>query len=150
MLLARACRLERVIAASQGYHRFELPGGRPGRRMDRLQHHSACLRAAAGRRRPLGVPARALVAGTSVEDTRTPVCLVIGAGAGIGQAVARKFAKEGLHACVVRRGGGPSSLSDEKTPELFEQFVQSIKDDGGQATAFLACVAISTQTSSAC
>ena len=112
-------------------------------RMDRLEHHCACLRRAAG---PLRAPARAVVAAME-KDTRTPVCLVIGAGAGIGQAVARKFAKEGLHACVVRRGGGPSSLSDEKTPELFEQFVQSIKDFGGQATAFFACVA--TETSSA-
>ena len=32
-----------------------------------------------------------------------PVCLVIGAGAGIGGTVARRFAKEGYHACLCRR-----------------------------------------------
>ncbi len=101
--------------------------------MNRLRHHSACLRRASD-------ASDLAVLTETAEDTRTPVCLVIGAGAGIGQAVARKFAKEGLHACVVRRGGGPSSLSDDRTPELFEQFVQSIKDDGGQATAFFAYV----------
>lgn len=100
--------------------------------MDRLRHHTACLRST------LTPVRRAAVAAQT--DTRTPVCLVVGAGAGIGQAVARKFAQEGLHVCVVRRGGGPSSLSDDKTPKLFERFVQSIEDDGGQATAFFACV----------
>ena len=32
-----------------------------------------------------------------------PVCLVIGAGAGIGGNVARRFAREGYIACVTRR-----------------------------------------------
>ena len=32
-----------------------------------------------------------------------PVCLVIGAGAGIGGTVARRFAREGYHACLCRR-----------------------------------------------
>lgn len=32
-----------------------------------------------------------------------PVCLVIGAGAGIGGNVAKRFAREGYHACLVRR-----------------------------------------------
>ncbi len=32
-----------------------------------------------------------------------PVCLVIGAGAGIGGNVARRFAQEGYHACLCRR-----------------------------------------------
>jgi hypothetical protein len=104
--------------------------------MQRLQHQAACLRTASSGSRTGAAPAPVAAA----EDTRTPVCLVIGAGAGIGQGVARRFAKEGMHACVVRRGGGPSSLSDDKTPQLFEEFVQSIKDDGGQATAFFACV----------
>jgi NAD(P)-dependent dehydrogenase (short-subunit alcohol dehydrogenase family) len=66
------------------------------------------------------------------------VCLVIGAGAGIGQGVARKFAKEGYHACVVRRGPGRSSLSDETTKDKFAAFVQSINDEGGSAQAFFA------------
>ena len=98
--------------------------------MNRLQHQAACLRSGTTTPQPTAAP----------EDTRQPVCLVIGAGAGVGQAAARRFAKEGLHAVVVRRGGGPSSLSDDKTPQLFEEFVQSIKDDGGTGTAFFACV----------
>src|SRR5271167_1842385 len=32
-----------------------------------------------------------------------PVCLVIGAGAGIGGNVARRFAQKGYHACLCRR-----------------------------------------------
>lgn len=35
-------------------------------------------------------------------DTRMPVALVLGAGAGIGQNVARKFALEGYHAVSTR------------------------------------------------
>ena len=78
----------------------------------------------------------ALASGSS--DVRKPVCLVIGAGAGVGQAVARRFAREGLHVCVVRRGGGRSSLSDDSTKEKFAAFVQGIKDSGGSAQAFFA------------
>ena len=40
-----------------------------------------------------------------------PVCLVIGAGAGIGATVAKRFAREGYHAVLCRRtdeeGPGP-------------------------------------------
>ena len=32
-----------------------------------------------------------------------PVCLVLGAGAGIGGTVATKFAQEGYHSCLCRR-----------------------------------------------
>lgn len=32
-----------------------------------------------------------------------PVCLVLGAGAGIGGTVAKRFAKEGYHSCLCRR-----------------------------------------------
>ena len=32
-----------------------------------------------------------------------PVCLVIGAGAGIGGTVGRRFAKEGYHSVLCRR-----------------------------------------------
>ena len=42
-----------------------------------------------------------------------PVCLVLGAGAGIGGNVAKKFSKEGVHLCICRR-------TDEKG--LFRQF----------------------------
>lgn len=56
-----------------------------------------------------------------------PVCLVIGAGAGIGGTVARRFAKEGYHACLCRR----SDLAG------LNKMVDAIKSDGGSATGFL-------------
>ena len=42
------------------------------------------------------------------------VCLVIGAGAGIGGTVGRRFAREGYHACLCRRSDldGLNSLVD--------------------------------------
>ncbi len=56
-----------------------------------------------------------------------PVCLVIGAGAGIGGTVAKRFAKEGYHACLCRR-------SDE---EGLNKMVKAIEEDGGSATGFI-------------
>jgi NAD(P)-dependent dehydrogenase (short-subunit alcohol dehydrogenase family) len=56
-----------------------------------------------------------------------PVCLVIGAGAGIGGNVGKRFAKEGYHAALCRR-------SDEKG---LRQLVESIEADGGSASGFL-------------
>ena len=56
-----------------------------------------------------------------------PVCLVIGAGAGIGGNVARRFAQEGYHACLCRR----SDLDG------LNRMVDAIKSDGGSATGFL-------------
>lgn len=56
-----------------------------------------------------------------------PVCLVIGAGAGIGGNVARRFARDGYHSVLVRR-------SNE---EGLDNSVQSILDEGGKATGFL-------------
>src|ERR1700738_1815553 len=55
------------------------------------------------------------------------VCLVIGAGAGIGGNVARRFAQEGYHACLCRR----SDLDG------LNKMVNAIKNDGGYATGFL-------------
>ena len=101
--------------------------------MHRLSRHAAALRRSAPELRPAAAADE-----EAAEDARTPVCLVIGAGAGIGQGVAIKFAAEGYHACVVRRGGGPSSLSDDSTPGKFEEFVQGLRDAGGEATAFFA------------
>jgi len=55
----------------------------------------------------------------------TPVVLVFGAGDGLGGALARRFAREGLHACVVRRHADAlATLCDE------------IRNAGGAATAF--------------
>jgi len=56
-----------------------------------------------------------------------PVCLVMGAGAGIGGNVARRFAQEGYHAVLCRR----SDLEGLNT------LVDVIKEDGGSATGFL-------------
>ena len=52
------------------------------------------------------------------------VCLVIGAGAGIGGTVAKRFAKEGYHAYLARR-------TDE---EGLEKLITQISDDGGKAS----------------
>jgi len=56
-----------------------------------------------------------------------PVCLVIGAGAGIGGNVGRRFAQEGYHAVLCRR-------SDQ---EGLDKLVESIESEGGSATGFL-------------
>lgn len=56
-----------------------------------------------------------------------PVCLVIGAGAGIGGNVARRFAREGYHAVLCRR-------SDE---DGLNRLVKMIKSEGGSATGFM-------------
>ena len=56
-----------------------------------------------------------------------PVCVVIGAGAGIGGTVAGRFAKEGYHACLCRR-------SNE---EGLNKLVNGIEDAGGSASGFL-------------
>ncbi len=56
-----------------------------------------------------------------------PVCLVIGAGAGIGGNVGMRFAKEGYHAVQCRR-------SDE---EGLRNLVKSIEREAGTASGFL-------------
>src|SRR5260370_40449662 len=61
------------------------------------------------------------------KSNMKPVCLVIGAGAGIGGNVARRFAQEGYHACLCRR----SDLDG------LNKMVDTIKNDGGSATGFL-------------
>ena len=55
------------------------------------------------------------------------VCLVIGAGDGLGGAIARAFAREGLIACVTRR---PRHL------DALEALAASIRAEGGDARAF--------------
>ena len=56
-----------------------------------------------------------------------PVCLVIGAGAGIGGNVGRRFAREGYHAVLCRR-------SDE---DGLNRLVSAIEADGNSASGFL-------------
>ena len=56
-----------------------------------------------------------------------PVCLVLGAGAGIGGTVATRFAQEGYHSCLCRR-------SDQKG---LDKLVGNIEAEGGNATGYL-------------
>ncbi|XOV84021.1 MAG: SDR family NAD(P)-dependent oxidoreductase [bacterium] len=56
-----------------------------------------------------------------------PVCLVMGAGAGIGGTVGKRFAQAGYHAVLCRR-------SDQ---EGLDRLVQGIHSGGGEATGFL-------------
>ena len=56
-----------------------------------------------------------------------PVCLVVGAGAGIGGNVGKRFAAGGYHAIPLRR-------SDE---EGLNRLVSEIEADGGSASGFL-------------
>ena len=55
------------------------------------------------------------------------VCLVLGAGAGIGGTVAAKFASEGYHACLCRR-------SDQ---DGLDRLVTDIEERGGTANGYL-------------
>jgi len=55
------------------------------------------------------------------------VCLVIGAGAGIGGHVAKRFAREGYHACLCRR-------TDQTG---LDKIVREIKNEGGSASGFM-------------
>ena len=56
-----------------------------------------------------------------------PVCLVIGAGAGIGGNVGKRFAQGGYHAVLCRRSDA----------EGLDRLVDDIKSEGGSATGFL-------------
>ena len=56
-----------------------------------------------------------------------PVCLVIGAGAGIGGTVGMRFAREGYHAVLCRRTG----------QDGLDSMIVEIEGNGGSATGFL-------------
>jgi NAD(P)-dependent dehydrogenase (short-subunit alcohol dehydrogenase family) len=56
-----------------------------------------------------------------------PVCLVIGAGAGIGGNVAKRFALEGYHACLCRRSDQPG----------LEKLASDIEQAGGSASGYI-------------
>lgn len=109
----------------------------PHRQHERLQHLSQCVSRGA----------------LDDSGSRQPVCLVIGAGAGVGQAVARKFAREGFCICAVRRGAGQfvwrgakshgeanagTADSASKARDEFNAFIEEIRRDGGRAEAFFA------------
>lgn len=56
-----------------------------------------------------------------------PVCLVMGAGAGIGGTAGKRFAQEGYHSVLCRR-------SDE---DGLNSMIEQIRSDGGDASGFL-------------
>ncbi len=56
-----------------------------------------------------------------------PTCLIVGAGDGVGSAIARAFAREGLAVCITRR---PRNL------ESLEAVAAAIRAGGGEAHAF--------------
>ena len=56
-----------------------------------------------------------------------PVCLILGAGAGIGGNVGKRFAKAGYHACLARRSDKPG----------LDQLVAEIEAEGGSASGFI-------------
>ncbi len=56
-----------------------------------------------------------------------PVCLVIGAGAGIGGTVGKKFAREGYHVVLCRRSDAAG----------LQTLVSDIESEGGEATGYL-------------
>ncbi len=62
-----------------------------------------------------------------MTDTRAKVCVIIGAGDGLGSALAKAFAGAGLTVCVTRR---------ERNLSQLETLVASITQTGGKAHAF--------------
>jgi NAD(P)-dependent dehydrogenase (short-subunit alcohol dehydrogenase family) len=63
----------------------------------------------------------------SPRDLERGVCLVIGAGDGLGASIARAFAREGLRVCVTRRPRNTESL---------DVLAEAIRAEGGEAYAF--------------
>jgi NAD(P)-dependent dehydrogenase (short-subunit alcohol dehydrogenase family) len=63
----------------------------------------------------------------SEGDQEQGVCLVIGAGDGLGASIARAFAREGLRVCVTRR---------PRHTEAIDKLAEAISAEGGVAYAF--------------
>lgn len=63
----------------------------------------------------------------NMHESQKPVCLILGAGAGIGGTVAARFANAGYHAVLCRR-------SDQ---EGLNTLVENIRANGGHATGML-------------
>jgi len=61
------------------------------------------------------------------QPSRSRACLVVGAGDGVGSAIARAFAAKGFEVCVTRRARNQGQL---------EQLARSIREAGGKARAY--------------
>jgi NAD(P)-dependent dehydrogenase (short-subunit alcohol dehydrogenase family) len=62
-----------------------------------------------------------------VSDAGRGVCLVIGAGDGLGASISRAFAREGLGVCVTRR---------PRHTDAIDKLAETIRAEGGKAYAF--------------
>jgi len=62
-----------------------------------------------------------------MSDAERQACVVIGAGDGLGAAIARAFAREGFAVCVTRR---PRHI------EALDRLAESVRAEGGEAHAF--------------
>ena len=62
-----------------------------------------------------------------MSEPQRGACVVIGAGDGLGAAIARAFAREGLAVCVTRR---------PRHQEALEALARAIRAEGGEAHAF--------------
>ncbi len=63
----------------------------------------------------------------SERERERGVCLVIGAGDGLGASIARAFAREGLRVCVTRR---------PRHTDAINSLAEAIRAEGGEAHAF--------------
>ncbi len=61
------------------------------------------------------------------DSVQGSVCLVVGAGDGLGAAIAHAFAREGLRVCVTRR---------PRHQEAIQKLAEAIRAEGGEAHAF--------------
>src|SRR6202789_4572254 len=77
-------------------------------------------------RRPSGHIQRGLQLMTEAGGERG-VCLVVGAGDGLGAPIAHAFAREGLRVCVTRR---------PRNTEAVDKLAEAVRAEGGEAHAF--------------
>ena len=68
--------------------------------------------------------------------SKKPVCLILGAGAGIGGNVGKKFAKEGYHTVLARRSDeeGLNKLVTDKPCSLIARLMTALTDEKTRLT----------------
>ena len=62
-----------------------------------------------------------------MDELRKPVCLVVGAGDGVGSAIARAFSADGMTVCVTRR---------PRNQDALDKLAENVRAAGGVAHAF--------------